>query len=161
MIHIFIFKKVLKETNDNVEKALNLLLGEQVDSLSMEGKINALVELGFSAYDAKISLQFFNGEVKKVLESVPDLGQKKEVTKPKTRQGLSEQENLWKNDQFLLNLYNYINYRFITCPTHCLICDDYLDVSQYKLPVCSNPECISTYESTSCGRGTVTREIKT
>lgn len=136
-------------------------MGEQIN-LSLEGKVKALVELGFSEFDARNSLVFFDGDIKKTLEFIPDLRKRKEkeIAKPKKKIVLSEEENLWKNDSFLLNFYNYINYRFLTCPTHCLICDDDLDVSQYKLPVCSQPECVNTFESTSCGRGTLTKELR-
>jgi len=38
----------------------------------------------------------------------------------------TEEENLWKAGEglnFLVNLYQYINLRFITAPSRCLICD--------------------------------------
>lgn len=50
--------------------------------------------------------------------------------------------NLWTDEPFLVNLYNYINMRFITCPGYCLICDRDLDITTYKLPVCGRAECV-------------------
>lgn len=51
--------------------------------------------------------------------------------------------SLWTEDNcFLVNLYNYINMRFITCPGYCLICDRDLDITTYKLPVCGRAECV-------------------
>lgn len=53
--------------------------------------------------------------------------------------GLKDEENLWlnkgRNSCFLVNLFEYISLRFITCPTYCLICDKLLDVALNKLPV--------------------------
>ena len=93
--------------------------------------------------------------------------------------------NLWTEDPFLLNLYNYINMRFITCPGFCLICDRDLDITTYKLPVCGRAECVRylplaplfhpsssilpsslliksyrVYESTACGKNQVITELK-
>eukprot|EP00026_Physarum_polycephalum_P002388 Phypoly_transcript_02394.p1 GENE.Phypoly_transcript_02394~~Phypoly_transcript_02394.p1 ORF type:complete len:924 (+),score=160.91 Phypoly_transcript_02394:68-2773(+) len=68
--------------------------------------------------------------------------------------------NLWDENPFLVNLYNYINMRFITCPGYCLICDRDLDITTYKLPVCGRTECARVYESTACGKNQVITEIK-
>jgi hypothetical protein len=76
----------------------------------------------------------------------------------------SEEENLWKEGDglnFLVNLYNYINLRFITAPARCLICDRELDFSMYKLPVCKRRSCVKTYETSSVGTANVIHEIKT
>ena len=48
-------------------------------------------------------------------------------------------ENLWIGKEgfcFLEQLFNYINFRFITCVNHCLICDRDLEVTGLKIPVC-------------------------
>jgi len=60
-----------------------------------------------------------------------------------------------------VELHNYIKMKFITCQQYCLICDKDLDLaSNFKLPVCSDKECVKTYESSSCG-GCVINDIKT
>eukprot|EP01102_Stenamoeba_stenopodia_P006169 TRINITY_DN1698_c0_g2_i1.p1 TRINITY_DN1698_c0_g2~~TRINITY_DN1698_c0_g2_i1.p1 ORF type:complete len:979 (-),score=356.91 TRINITY_DN1698_c0_g2_i1:1765-4701(-) len=80
-----------------------------------------------------------------------------------------DRENFWlgennKDDCFLLRLYNYAKERFLTCTSHCLICDKELDItSMVRLPVCGREACAKTYATSGAcaASNAVTREIKT
>jgi hypothetical protein len=74
---------------------------------------------------------------------VDGVGNKHKVVNADDIPAAKSEVNLWTDESpFLVNLYNYIAMRFITCPGFCLICDRDLDITTYKLPVCGRAECV-------------------
>jgi uncharacterized UBP type Zn finger protein len=94
-------------------------------------EVDQLMEIGFTEDQATFALEANNNDVAKATEFLIENVQKdsknknsnsKKKPENKSTEDEREEENFWIGTEgFLARFYSYINLRFITCPSYCLI----------------------------------------